>query len=366
MKTTPFRPGAISLCMIVKNEEALLDKCLSSVHGLVDEIIVVDTGSTDRTVEIAQAHGARIEHFKWCDDFAAARNYSLGFARGEWILILDADESLNPADHAAIRALTTRGGDAFAFVLRNYFFSGNTSTFDKPAEKNDTGFNMEFPYYSDSTALRFWRRGPKFTNKIHELPTIREFEVVSPVIHHYGKMDTPREAAKRETYFRLAKEEAAAHPMNCQLHFSLAGEAYVLHEWETALEAAKAYMRLEPQQVPLMMILVAGCASAELGKLEHALYYFNAVLKAEPNHTLAMTEAAKAFFGLGHVNEAFGLIKSAIKISPNFSGAHMALMRMQEVLQDYPSAYITILRAAESNPHDPMLIKHLDRLLTMA
>jgi tetratricopeptide (TPR) repeat protein len=84
----------ISLCMIVKDEETMLPRCLSSIQGIVDEMIVVDTGSTDRTVAIAQDFGASVYHHPWQDDFAAARNESLRHAHGDWILVLDADETL--------------------------------------------------------------------------------------------------------------------------------------------------------------------------------------------------------------------------------------------------------------------------------
>lgn len=84
----------LSLCMIVKDEQRNLSRCLDSVKPYVDEIIVVDTGSQDGTPEIARQYGAIIEFFEWCDDFAAARNYSISQATGDWILILDADEAL--------------------------------------------------------------------------------------------------------------------------------------------------------------------------------------------------------------------------------------------------------------------------------
>lgn len=80
--------------MIVKNEEIALPKCLSSVKGVVNEMVVLDTGSTDRTVEIALQFGAKVHHFEWCDDFSVARNQALNFVTGEWILVLDADETL--------------------------------------------------------------------------------------------------------------------------------------------------------------------------------------------------------------------------------------------------------------------------------
>ncbi len=84
----------LSLCMIVKNEIQNLPRCLASVKPYVDELIVVDTGSQDGTPEIALQSGSKVKHFEWCDDFAAARNYAISQASGDWILMLDADEEL--------------------------------------------------------------------------------------------------------------------------------------------------------------------------------------------------------------------------------------------------------------------------------
>ncbi|NEQ17165.1 MAG: glycosyltransferase family 2 protein, partial [Moorea sp. SIO3E2] len=77
--------------MIVKDEEESLPQCLSSVKDVVDEMVVLDTGSTDRTIEVAQSYGARVYQFEWCNDFAAARNQALKYVQGEWVLVLDAD-----------------------------------------------------------------------------------------------------------------------------------------------------------------------------------------------------------------------------------------------------------------------------------
>ena len=86
----------ISLCMIVKNEEKDLPRCLESVRGLVDEIVVLDTGSEDNTVSVAESFGAKVYHMDWPGNFSAARNESLKKAGGNWILYLDADEALDP------------------------------------------------------------------------------------------------------------------------------------------------------------------------------------------------------------------------------------------------------------------------------
>ncbi len=109
----------ISLCMIVRDEEKALGRCLESVASLMDEIIVADTGSTDRTVEIAEAHGAKVFHFPWCDDFSAARNFAFSKATMQYCMWLDADDVLESADREALRTLKeTLSPDTDVVMLR--------------------------------------------------------------------------------------------------------------------------------------------------------------------------------------------------------------------------------------------------------
>jgi tetratricopeptide (TPR) repeat protein len=111
--------GRVSLCLIVKDEEDQLPACLPSAADLVDEIIVVDTGSADRTKDVAAELGARVFDFGWCDSFSAARNESLRHATGDWILWLDADEYFDAENRARFRALRDRlDGEAAAYVMR--------------------------------------------------------------------------------------------------------------------------------------------------------------------------------------------------------------------------------------------------------
>jgi glycosyltransferase involved in cell wall biosynthesis len=95
----------ISLCMIVRDEEANLPRVLGSVKGLVDEMVIVDTGSTDRTIDVARSWGARVDRIEWPDDFAAARNHSLSLAKGDWILVLDGDDEFEREDIPVTRGV---------------------------------------------------------------------------------------------------------------------------------------------------------------------------------------------------------------------------------------------------------------------
>jgi len=103
--------------MIVKNEEEFLPQCLESIKGLIDELIVVDTGSTDKTVEIAQSFGAKVYHHPWENDFSKHRNQSISYATGDWIFIIDADEELVTEDIQIIRKTIRCAADDVTQIL---------------------------------------------------------------------------------------------------------------------------------------------------------------------------------------------------------------------------------------------------------
>lgn len=144
--------GRVSLCMIVKNEERSLPSCLNSVRGAVDEVIVVDTGSTDQTVQLARQQGAAVIPFNWCDDFAAARNRGLAAATGDWILFLDADEILDDKARVELPLWSTQKGvDGFFLQIHNYTGNGSGGVTINPV-------------------LRMFRNHPehRFSGRIHE------------------------------------------------------------------------------------------------------------------------------------------------------------------------------------------------------
>ena len=100
-----MKKPTLGAVMIVKNEEKNLGGILSDIRDVVDEICIVDTGSSDETIALAESFGARIEHFPWSNDFSAARNHSLACARPDYLLWLDADDRLDENDREALRAL---------------------------------------------------------------------------------------------------------------------------------------------------------------------------------------------------------------------------------------------------------------------
>jgi glycosyltransferase involved in cell wall biosynthesis len=115
-----MRADSVSLCLIVKDEETNLPACLTPLVDLVDEVVVTDTGSTDRTRDVARSFGARVVEFPWTQSFAAARNACLQHAGGPWTLWIDADDRVDEANRARLRALLDRlGPDDLAFSIRN-------------------------------------------------------------------------------------------------------------------------------------------------------------------------------------------------------------------------------------------------------
>lgn len=141
----------LSLAMIVKNESQWIERCLLSIKDTVDEMIVVDTGSTDNTKLLAQKHGATVYDFLWCDDFSAARNFSLSKATGDWVLILDADEYVEKNYREEIETFTNEHADSV----------GKIKQLNKTVKDGEE-------ILSECNLTRLIPKGLKFTGTIHE------------------------------------------------------------------------------------------------------------------------------------------------------------------------------------------------------
>lgn len=154
----------ISLCMIVRNEEAVLARCLDSVKGVVDEIIVVDTGSTDQTKKIARRYTERVYDFPWVDDFSAARNFSFSKATMDYCMWLDADDVLLEDDQKALRELKERLEPATQVVMLPYH-----TAFDEEGKPS-------FTYYRERLIRN--RAGFRWEGAVHEAIT-----PVEPIVY---------------------------------------------------------------------------------------------------------------------------------------------------------------------------------------
>lgn len=293
---------AISLAMIVKNEAHILGNCLNSVRGLVDEVIIMDTGSTDMTKFLAKSFGAKQFDFEWCDDFSKARNAAIKECKSDWILVLDADEAIYSRDHEAIRAaVSTTEAYAFNLPIWNYLPTQNVLIMgEEPSPNpffNDETFpqSSPYPFYVPHDGTRLFRsRGEDVYNGcIHETPhgyfQSRGLALQdSPaVIHHYGKVLEDREASKGPYYLSLAQEEAARHPEDPRAWFNVFQQALVVQDASLVLHAARQYMRLLNKSAPAAIYIGAGMALRELGQIDESIVCFDAVLNHDPSNKVA-------------------------------------------------------------------------------
>lgn len=144
--------SVLSLCIIVKNEEEVIGRCLASVRDVVDDLVIVDTGSADNTVQICKTFGARVFHFTWCDDFSAARNYAFGQAAGDYILWLDADDVIEPAQLQRLKDLKSSLHLHDVYFLK-YDYSqdehghSRCTLFRERIVKNDGSFRWVYPVH---------------------------------------------------------------------------------------------------------------------------------------------------------------------------------------------------------------------------
>ena len=235
----------LSLCMIVRDEEELLPSFLEHACGLWDEIVAVDTGSRDRTPEILAAAGARVVPKPWEGHFAAARNASLEAARGEWILVLDADEMVSPPFVASARSLLADGGaGAATLTLRNHLPHG---------------------HHRDARLLRLFRRHPsiRFRHAIHEDASEavgaylakrgERLAHLEGVVDHLGYVRS-RAAAKDKKARDVALLEKclADDPLDLYAHHKRLEQARFWGDrtlWQRAAVAAQAALRLAPERV---------------------------------------------------------------------------------------------------------------------
>lgn len=222
----------LSLCMIVKDEEECIGRCLSSVKDVVDEIIIVDTGSSDRTVDICKSFGAKVLSFPWNGSFSDARNYGIERATGDWILWLDADEEIEASDAYKLRDILYSDDYLMSVHLINYYGDqlDQTKTFDIAHTrliKNNKGF--------------------KFHNNIHEMLNVNEvfadFDEIPAIktvpiqLYHYGYLDSMNESKKKfERNIGMLKKELKQKEYSPWMEYHIASEYYRVKQFDKAFD----------------------------------------------------------------------------------------------------------------------------------
>lgn len=219
----------ITLCMIVKDEAHCINSCLESVKGLASEIIIVDTGSSDQTVEICEDHGAKVYSYKWKNDFADARNYGLSLSTGDWILWLDADEELDASTKLKIpEALANTNAHLLSLPVLNYY---GKST---PVDKNNAYLIHQLRLFRNNKDITFH-------NRIHETPlltpdiTVKDIESISVPIHHYGYLqDIVDMKQKGQRNIELLEQELSDSTHSPWVEYHLASEFYRQGQYQQA------------------------------------------------------------------------------------------------------------------------------------
>ncbi len=238
-RAQPAEGLRLSLCMIVRDEQEMLPRCLAAVAEAVDEMVVVDTGSMDATIEIARSFGARVLQREWTGSFGEARNVAFEAATGDWTLVLDADELLVAEDVALLRSLTGR-------TWREAFYV---------AETNYTG-DLEAGSAVTHNTLRMFRNRPqyRYSGRLHEqiadtLPAYlpERVEYTNVRIEHYGYLGAVRDSREksRRNIELLRLQQAEGEP-TAFLHYNLGAEYAVAGVPENArVEFERAWELLE-------------------------------------------------------------------------------------------------------------------------
>lgn len=255
-----------SICIIAKNEAQNIERCLQSVQSFDCEIIVVDTGSTDGTKEIAAKYTNRIFDFTWVNDFSAARNFSLSKASYDWVLVLDCDEWVQDANP-----------EEFMTLARTY-----PAYIGRLTRKNLTYTDSEKAVYTDLVERFFSRRYFHYEGTIHEqvMPITNEqpmlFDIPLTVLHS-GYVGTAEDLeAKRIRNMTLLEKELEKYPDDPYLYFQMGQEYYCLNDYEKAADYYSKVLTydLDPSLEYLRLTLQAyGNCLLSLGRVEEALQY---------------------------------------------------------------------------------------------
>lgn len=321
----PSVSTGVSLCMIVRDEEMHLGRCLASVKPVVDEMVIVDTGSADRSVDIAVAFGAKVYSFVWADDFSAARNFALSKAAGQVILVMDADEVLAERDYDAIRKASRQSADkpvAWSVTTHNY-----TSRVESEGwQANDGSYAAveQGDGWYPSRKVRLFPNAAsiRFLGDIHEMvePDLRKqgirIEQAPFVVHHYGELAESDRRAKQMRYYQMGMAKLAEHPDDTIAMVEVAIQAGELGLFDEALEL---WDRLLERGVSTRDVhFNRGYALMGLGRYEQAAESSGEALKLDPEHKESAYNMAVCLLNLGRAVEAQQVALNAFAVHSDY------------------------------------------------
>lgn len=348
----------LSIIMIVKNEAHCLARCLESVRGIADEIVVADTGSTDDTVAIAERFGATVLRIPWEDDFAKARNAAIQSATGDWLLHLDADEMLDAEGARRIRWLVDQdgsGADAVELTLANYC--------DEPRAWRWAPVRLGDPYargrsgYIAVGLLRLFRnhRGFEYREPVHENITESVLEKGGKVrredilIHHYGYDPAKhRTGEKAALYLAIARKKMGERPGDTKAIHDFAEQALACNHTDDAETACRRALDIDPLELnaastlanillnrgdyaearvlleglvaggiaPPHVLSALGAIACREGRLDEAQDHLEAVLEAAPHTVMARLYLARVYDQLGRPEDALRQLEVARDTAP--------------------------------------------------
>jgi tetratricopeptide (TPR) repeat protein len=348
----------ISLCMIVKDEEIMLPRCLKSVQDLVGEMIVVDTGSTDRTVEIAQQLGAAVYHHPWKDDFADARNASLQHAQGDWILVLDADETLMPACLPTLEAALKSPNCLAVTFLRE----------EIGAQQN--------PY---SLVCRLFRRHPQiqFQRPFHETiddgitalmqqePHWEIYSLSTPAIAHDGyKPEAIAQRQKSDRAERIMGRYLKAHPQDTYMCSKL-GALYVTQGQNAlGITLLKQGLATQPEASATRYELHyhLGLAHTATHEIALAQQHYEQALETDLPDVLklaACINLAALYSDSKDWTQAEALLTYVVLIQPDLAIAHYNLGLVYKAQSNFSAAMTAYRQAIALQPNNPEAYQNL-------
>ena len=304
-----LKSPTLSMCVIAKNEEKFIGKCLESVKHIADDI-VVDTGSSDKTKEIAASYGARIIDSAWEDDFSNARNIYVKNAAKDWIFTIDADEIIEPGEAIKIRQLLeSEDFDAFSFIQRTYTNEENDVNFVR-LDRNDI---HGYPGYIAVQTIRLFRnnKGYYYSDAVHETidSSLQKFKarigLTDIPIHHYEILKGKEELKRKQlSYMEYSRKRLEANPRDVK---AMCDIALGLYRYQNDPESAIPYLLKARETDPsyprsyiiLGEILIIG------KKFEEAVPLYEKLLEVEPERR------ADNYYNLGQLHQILKQKKEA-------------------------------------------------------